>query len=241
MVLVRPQLTENVYEKVISQFKSKDQGKKNETCYANAISACILITLYRFSDNYIIDEEEYNKLRDEIIIFTKKNMEHRDTFEILKRISDKYKFDLNIVDEIGARKAVMKTRICVVRFGLTKIQWKNFCYFYEINPKAILTKNILGERKKGEKLKGHSVILTQIFPDHLYFLNSYGKKWGDDGYFRVQNAEVLNAKFMEISIEPYNYTDEQKGKFEQVVNKVYATISQNLFDDDYSNLDNYED
>ena len=44
---------------------------------------------------------------------------------------------------------------------------------------------------------------------------------------------------MEISIEPYNYTDEQKGKFEQVVNKVYATISQNLFDDDYSTVIDY--
>ena len=135
----------------------------------------------------------------------------------------------------------MKTRICVVRFGLTEKQWENFNEFYRDNPKGILTKDILGKRKKGETLKGHAVILTKIFPDHLYFLNSYGNTWGDDGYFRVQNAEVINAKFMEIDIEPYNYTNEQKEKCEGVVTKVYKTISKNLFEDDDDDLDNYED
>ena len=65
-------INRNVYQKIISQFEAKDQGKNNATCYANAISAGILITLSRFSDNFIIDEEEYIKLRDEIIEFTKK-------------------------------------------------------------------------------------------------------------------------------------------------------------------------
>ena len=50
-------------------------------------------------------------------------------------------------------------------------------------------------------------------------MNSYGNTWGYDGYFRVQNAEVINAKLMEINIEPYNYTEEQKDKFEEVVTK----------------------
>lgn len=168
-------------------------------------------------------------------------MKHRNTFKILKRISNHFKFDLNKVDENGARKAVMKARICVVRFGLTEKQWENFNEFYKDNPKGILTKDILGERNKDENLKGHAVILTQIFPDNLYFLNSYGNNWGDDGYFRVQNAEVLNAKFMEIIIEPYKYTDEQKEKFERVVTKVYETMNKNLFGDDDDNLDNYED
>jgi len=40
----------------------------------------------------------------------------------------------------------MKTRICVVRFGLTEKQWENFNEFYRDNPKGILIKDILGEK-----------------------------------------------------------------------------------------------
>ena len=105
----------------------------------------------------------------------------------------------------------------------------NFYQFYKYNPKGILTKEFLGERKEGERLKGHAVVLTEIFLDHLYFLNSYGKTWGDNGYFRVKNAEVLNAKFMEIFIEPYNYTLEQRSKFEDLNNNIKYNISKDLF------------
>ena len=75
-------------------------------------------------------EIDFFKLRDEIISFTNKEIKHKDTFEILRKISEKYKLELNEVDEIGARKAVMNTRICVARFGLTKKQWKKFNTFF---------------------------------------------------------------------------------------------------------------
>ena len=221
-------INSEVYYNIIRKFEAKDQGK-TPTCYANAISASILITLSRFSDNFTISEKEYFDLRDEVIALTQKQIKHKDTFTILRRIAKKYKFELQEVNEIGARKAIMKTRICVVRFGLTKNQWNNFYQFYKYNPKGILTKEFLGERKEGERLKGHAVVLTEIFLDHLYFLNSYGKTWGDNGYFRVKNAEVLNAKFMEIFIEPYNYTLEQRSKFEDLNNNIKYNISKDLF------------
>ena len=221
-------INSEVYYNIIKKFEAKDQGK-TPTCYANAISASILITLSRFSDNFTISEKEYFDLRDEVIAFTQKQIKHKDTFTILRIIGKKYKFELKEVNEIGARKAIMKTRICVVRFGSTSNQWNNFYLFYRLYPKCILTKEFLGKRKEGEKLKGHAVVLTEIFLNHLYFLNSYGKNWGDNGYFRVKNAEVLNAKFMEIYIEPYNYTLEQRSKFEDLNNNIKNGISKELF------------
>ena len=135
------------------------------------------------------------------------------------------------MDEIGARKAVMNTRMCVARFGLTKKQWKKFDDFYKKEPKGILKKEIIGIRQKDEKLLGHAVVLTQIFKDHLYFLNSYGPNWGDNGFFRVENAEVLNAKFIEIYIEPKKYTDNQKNEFNIFYNGIKNILSKFLFED----------
>ena len=78
---------------------------------------------------------------------------------------------------------------------------------------------------------GHAVVLTQIFKDHLYFLNSYGTDWGDNGFFRVENAEVLNAKFIEIYIEPKKYTDNQKNEFNIFYNGIKNILSKFLFED----------
>ena len=158
-------INSRVYYYIIKQFEAKDQGKE-PTCYANAISAGIFITMTKFPSFPKID---FFKLRDEIINFTKENIKHKDTFVILKEISKKFNLKLNKVDEVGAKKAVMNTRICVARFGLTKNQWKNFNDFFKNNPKGILTKRIIGERQKNEKPTSHAVVLTQIFKDHLYF------------------------------------------------------------------------
>ena len=122
----------------------------------------------------------------------------------------------------------MKSRICVARFGLTKKQRKNFNKFYKDNPKGILRKKDLGNRSI-DPLLGHAVILTSIYKDSLKFLNSYGKEWGDKGYFRVKNAKVLNAKFIEVYIDPNNFTTEEKNKFDDFGCVIKENVNLNLF------------
>jgi hypothetical protein len=223
-------INSKVYYDIISQFEAKNQGK-TPTCYANAISAGIFITMTKFPS---IPQIDFCQLRDEIIEFTKNKeneIKHKDTFQILGKISKKFRLELKVVDEVGARKAIMKTRICITRFGLTKEQWQKFNEFFKKNKKGILEKKHIGKRQKGEKLKGYAVVLTEIFNDHLYFLNSYGSSWGDNGFFRVKNAEVLNAKFLEIYIEPQKYTENEKNEYETFHNNIKNNLSHFLFED----------
>jgi len=215
-----------VSDNIINNFDAINQGHEN-TCYANSISVAILITLAKFPG---IPEIDFLELRNEIINSIELNPKkvHKNTFKILNTLKEKYNLSLNEVDEIGARKAIMKSRICVARFGLTKNQWKNFKKFYKDNPKGILRKKDLGN-PIGNKLKGHAVILTSIYKDSLKFLNSYGTEWGDKGYFRIKDAEVLNAKFIEVYIDPKNFTTEEKNKFDDFGCVIKENVNLNLF------------
>ena len=95
----------------------------------------------------------------------------------------------------------MKTRPCIATFFLDATQWGNFSSFYEANPKGILTKEIVEAKKEypNSTPGGHAVVLTHISKNYLKFLNSWGTKFADNGYFKVKNANVLgNINFYDI-------------------------------------------
>ena len=209
-------------EKMITNFEAKNQGK-TKTCYANAISAAILLTFSKFKD---ISEKDFINIKNEIIEISKGRI--KNTFNILKLISGKYKISLKEVDEDKARQAIMKTRVCVTRFILSEKQWKNFNKFFKNNPKGILDKKDLGEREPFPKMTGHAVVLTHIYKDSLRFLNSYGTQWGDNGFFRVRNSKVINAKFIEVYIEPNDYSNGVKDRFNKFAEEIRNDIIQFL-------------
>ena len=107
------------------------------------------------------------------------------------------KIDKN--NESKIRRIIIKGRPCLASFGLTKNQWKKFYDFFKENPKGILTKNDINSNENNEVEKiGHAVVLIAIEKDCLVFLNSYGKKFGDKGYFRVENSKVLHIRYYVI-------------------------------------------
>ena len=40
---------------------------------------------------------------------------------------------------------------------------------------------------------GHAVVLIHCTPQCLVFMNSWGQEWGDEGFFRVKDGQVLDS------------------------------------------------
>ena len=183
-----------VNSNIINKFEAKDQGQEG-TCYAHAISAAICLSSAKVFERPKLD---FFEIRD--ILIGKYGINGANTFKVLDEFLPNYKLHHKKVNENEARKAIMKTRQCVARFRLNQKQWINFRKFYDNNPKGILTKEIINESNgyPNGKISGHAIVLTHISKDYLKFLNSWGTTWGDNGYFKVKSADVLNIEFTDI-------------------------------------------
>ena len=90
----------------------------------------------------------------------------------------------------------MKGRFVVCNFFLNGDQWDNFSKFYESNRRGILTKNDLNKgsnqiKNPSSQLDGHSVLLIEIAPSYIRFLNSWVPAWADEGTFKVKEGDIL--------------------------------------------------
>ena len=76
---------------------------------------------------------------------------------------------------------------------------------------------------------GHAVVLVRCEPDCLIFMNSWGQKWGDRGFFRIKNAEVLpNMRFFDIFWKECDLQPREKEAFKQKGTDIAKDISQDL-------------
>ncbi|KAH3791247.1 hypothetical protein DPMN_144730 [Dreissena polymorpha] len=66
--------------------------------------------------------------------------------------------------------------------------------------KRILSKNDLDIRQRShrEHPEGHAVVLTSYTNKCLVLMNSWGTDWADNGFFRVESADVLGLEFMDV-------------------------------------------
>ena len=210
----------------INKNEAKDQGDK-KTCYANSIAA----TIYLDSPRFIYGRElDFNTIKNRMINKYGYNGSH--IYKILdENLSDyKLKYRPLYDDEKEARLAIMKTRPCLAVFQLSGKQYYNFKKFFEENPKGILTKDIINKQNdyNGEGIT-HSVVLTHISKNYLKFLNSWGKNWGDNGYFKVENQSVLNAEFIEIYWDFNDLSQQEKDNYNNYMKKLKNDADNYLF------------
>ena len=218
---------------------AKDQ-KDRGTCWAHAISACIFFASSRivgriktYPDGIdILDEngkkkfefenmkhklyKAFNLLSDEEfykleIKDRKKIDEGQNTPIILPGVLKEYGLKSKEISENEARLAIIEGRPCAARFSLTNEQWDIFIAFFEDNKtkSSILKKSDLPPIGQNE-LHGHAVVLTPIGPNYLKFLNSWGKDFGDNGFFAVEPKVLNNPRYFDVFWEESDLSKEEK-------------------------------
>ena len=225
---------------------AKDQRDRG-TCWAHAISACIFFASSRiigrvktYPDEIdILDEngkkkfefenmkhklyKAFNLLSDEEFYKLKKEdrekiEEGQNTGSILPGVLKEYGLKSIEITENEARLAIIEGRPCVARFSLTKNQWRSFSAFFKDKRTklSILRKSDLPS-KGTDKLHGHAVVLTHIGPNYLKFLNSWGKDFGDNGFFSVTPGVLNETRYFDIFWKENDLSKEEKEAYKKYI------------------------
>ena len=175
--------------------------QEGETCCAEAAATVLYLSIRR-----ILGREggypNFHELREEIVkeFDPEKYPKGVPTIRVLQKMCPKYRLRCKQVDLKGAMKAVSSSRPVVATFRLTEKEWDIFEEFYKSNPKGILTKKEIDITARCPKTPdfGHAVVLTSFDSECLRLLNSFGEDRADLGFFRVENADVLGLKFIDV-------------------------------------------
>ena len=206
-----------------------------DTCYAEAAATVLHLSMTRIRGR-VGGCPDFYTLKDEIVKeFDPKNYpDGVPTIRVLEKMCPKYRLRCKQVELKGAMLAVASSRPVVATFRLTESKWDNFDDFYEENPKGILTKKEIDKTARSpktqtenrEKIFGHAAVLTSFDSECLRLLNSWGDDWGDMGFFRVQKADVLGLKFIDV------YWTEDDLKEEEIIyfKKHGSTVARQLME-----------
>lgn len=149
--------------------------------------------------------------------------------KVLKEVCPKYRLQCQKVDAIGAMKAISAKRPVVARFYLSGAQWDQFSQFYEENRKGILTRSYLDSKHHSTSNPGgHAVVLTSYSADSLRLMNSWGDDWADNGFFRVENADVLGLEFVDVFWTLDNLSQKEKRAYDKHGAEIAAKLMKSL-------------
>ena len=197
------ELLASVYRDIFISQSTHDleaKEQEGETCYANASAAALYLAMRRILGREGKHNQDFYTIRDKIIQAYGKD--GADTSDVLQKFCKENDLQSEKVSTKEAKEAIVEKRSVVARFQLTKDEWDAFSEFYKNNPTGILTQNELDVRKRptnpSPPTSGHAVVLTSYNNKCLIFMNSWGQKWGDKGFFRVQNAELLQLEFFDV-------------------------------------------
>ena len=213
--------------KSVRDYEAQEK-QKGETCFAHASATVLHLNMKRIHGRQgkIPDFEE---LKNEMIgLFGKGGSKIK---PVLEEMCNKYHLLYKKVDLKGAMEAVASSRPVIAAFWLTLDEWDRFYEFFETNRKGILTKkkiNITARPPSNSNTVGHAVVLTSFNGEHLRLLNSKGFHWGDNGFFKVQNADVLGFKFYDVYWEIEDLNEKEKTSFKEVGSKCAKWLMETL-------------
>ena len=201
-------------------FEAKKQGGK--ACYAYASATVLHLAMKR-----ILGREggypEFKALRDEMIKGFG-GVDGANTSQVLDEVCPKYRLHCRDVNPKEAMQAIVEKRPVVATFRLTEEEWKIFRNFSQNDPTGILTEKEIDvcNRNAHDATKGHAVVLTSYNSKCLTLLNS--QKTGRDnmGFFRVQNADVLEMDFFDVYWTLEELTEGEKKYYDDHGSEVVA-------------------
>ena len=200
--------------------KKQDGG----TCYANAAA-----TVLHLATSRILGRQggypDFYKLRQELIDCSNRKGT-TSTLKVLQEICPRYHLRCKKVDLKGTMEAITSSRPVVAIFRLTEYEWGRFKDFFNTTKEGILTKKEIDITARPPKVptKGHAVVLTSFNSECLRLLNSWGDKWADKGFFKVQNASVLGLDFIDVFWEEEDLTAEEKAYYKNHGSEVAKTL-----------------
>ena len=219
--------------KNISNFEITNQTMGN--CYLHATRNIIRMARARIYPPNIPDPDALEK---EIInefpyqYDEKGEVKGRNTYEVLQKMAPKYRLHVNQIigdnmNEIEkkVKLILLRKRPIVLSFRLTKQQWKNFCNFFGAdspNKMNIITyeeinKNVPKNDKDGG---GHATVITKINKDCFTVLNSWGDKWGDNGFFKIKDFSIFSSfRCFDVFFTLKDLTEYEKNEYQKLVEK----------------------
>ena len=194
------------------------EKQEGHTCYAHASATVLHLTMKRIHGRRG-KIPTFDELKDEMIGHFGKEASSITT--ALKKMCRKYHLRYKSVDLKGAMEAVASSRPVVATFKLTRKEWDRFKEFFITNGKGILTKKEIDitARPSNPKRFGHAVVLTSFNSEYLRLLDSRGSDWADNGFIKVQNADVLGFKFYDVYWEIEDLNEKEKTSFKELGSK----------------------
>ena len=189
-----------------------------DTCYAHASATVLHLTMRRIHgpEN---DVPSFVELKDEMI--GKFGKEAYSITKALDEMCENYNLRYKPVDLEGAMEAVASSRPVIATFKLNHDEWGRFKEFFITNGKGILTKKEIDitARPSNPKRFGHAVVLTSFNSEYLRLLDSRGSDWADNGFIKVQNADVLGFQFYDVYWEIEDLNEKEKTSFKELGSK----------------------
>lgn len=220
----------------LENYKAKEEQEES-TCYAHASATVIHLALKRIHGRPADKYPSFKELKDKLVSrFRKKST---NIVRVLEEICPHYHLRFKNVDLKSAKSAVASSRPVLATFRLTLDEWKKFDGFFEANKTGILTKKKINitARPSTTRTYGHAVVLTSFNSKYLRLLDSRRLDKKDNGFFKVQNADVLGLKFIDIFWEEDDLTDEEKLSYKKrgsELAKELMEILPSLQRDDYT-------
>ncbi|XP_071139919.1 uncharacterized protein [Mytilus edulis] len=195
---------------------AKDQGD-DSTCFAFVAATVIHLSIYR-----IIGREggypDFKVILDKII--QRYGTKTESTLKVLREVCPEYRLQCREIKINKALQAITEKRPVVAIYRLTKDEGQIFSDFFYGNPRGVLSKDEIDITKRASMIKpkdlsGHAVVLTSFNAESLCLMSSWGDEWGDNGFFRVENADVLNFRFIDVFWDSNNLTSVEKAYYKE--------------------------